>query len=174
MCLNAYTNPQNHFVMKSKILNVGLLLVLFLTASFSSNAQSMNEEVDMIQSLYGMEKKALIAEFLGDAANDDFWSIYDAYETERKSLGKDRLKLIKDYVTNYTSIEGEMADGMVKRSEQLNSKLTGLISKYTKKVRKATNSKVAAQFYQIENYLLGVTRLQIMNNIPFLGELQMK
>ena len=149
------------------------LLMMFLIASFSINAQSMSEEVDMIQSIYGMEKKALVAEFLGDSVNDEFWTVYDAYETERKSLGKDRLDLISDYVTKYSSLEGEVADAMVKRSEQLNSKLTGLISKYTKKVRKVTNSKVAAQFYQIENYLLGVTRLQIMNNIPFLGELEM-
>jgi hypothetical protein len=159
--------------MKLNFLKAIPVLAILLVGSISVNAQSMSEEVDMIQSIYGMEKKALIAEFLGDSVNSEFWSIYDEYETERKSLGKDRLNLITDYVTNYSSIDGEVADGMVKRSEQLNSKLTGLISKYTKKIRKVTDSKVAAQFYQIENYLLGVTRLQIMNNIPFLGELKM-
>jgi len=158
--------------MKLKFLKcIPFLAVMFL-ATFTSNAQSMNEEVDMIQSLYGMEKKVLIAEFLGDSVNDEFWTLYDAYEAERKSLGKERLSLISEYVTNYSNIEGEVADGMVKQSEQLNSKLTGLISKYTKKVRKATDSKVAAQFFQIENYLLSVTRIQIMNNLPLLGELK--
>jgi len=151
--------------------SIPFLAIIFI-ASFSTNAQSMAEEVDMIQSLYGMEKKALIAEFLGDSVNDEFWSIYDAYEAERKSLGKERLNLIKNYVENYASIDGEVADGMVKQSEQLSSKLTGLISKYTKKVRKATDSKVAAQFFQIENYLLSMTRIQIMNNLPFLGEIK--
>ncbi len=98
-----------------------LYIIVFLTVSFSGKAQSMKEEVDMIQSIYGMEKKALIAEFLGDSVNDEFWSIYDEYEAERKSIGKDRIDLISDYVANYSSIEGEMADGMVKRSEELNS-----------------------------------------------------
>jgi len=160
--------------MKLKFLKcIPFLAVMFL-ATFTSNAQSMNEEVDMIQSLYGMEKKALMAEFLGDSVNDEFWTLYDAYEAERKTLGKGRLSLISEYVTNYSKIEGEVADGMVKQSEKLNSKLTGLISKYTKKVRKATDSKVAAQFFQIENYLLSVTRIQIMNDLPFLGELEQK
>ena len=160
--------------MKLNFLKAIPLVALLLTVSITVNAQSMKEEVDMVQSLYGMEKKALIAEFLGDTVNDEFWKIYDEYETERKALGKDRLDLITRYVSEYTSIDGEVADGMVKESEQLNSKLTGLISKYTKQVRKATDSKVAAQFFQIENYLLSVTRVQIMNNLPFLGELKPK
>ena len=147
---------------------------MLLITSMSINAQSVTEEVDMMQSLYGMEKKALIAEFLDDSVNDEFWSVYDEYETERKSLGKDRLDLIADYVSKYSSIEGEVADEMVKQSKQLNSKLTGLISKYTKKVKKATDSKVAAQFYQIESYLLSETRVQLMNNLPFLGEIKLK
>lgn len=158
--------------MKLKFLKCIPFLVVMFLATFTSNAQSMSEEVDMIQSLYGMEKKALMTEFLGDSVKDEFWTLYDAYEAERKSLGKERLSLISEYVTNYSKIEGDVADGMVKQSEKLNSKLTGLISKYTKKVRKATDSKVAAQFFQIENYLLSVTRIQIMNNLPFLGEIK--
>jgi len=158
--------------MKLKFLKyIPFLAVMFLS-TLTSNSQSINEEVDIVQSLYGMEKKALVAEFLGDSANDEFWTLYDAYEAERKSLGKERLSLISEYVNNYSKIDGEVADGMVKQTEKLSSKLTGLISKYTKKVRKATDSKIAAQFFQIENYLLSVTRIQIMNNLPFLGELK--
>jgi hypothetical protein len=38
-------------------------------------------------------------------------------------------------------------------------------------VKKASGSKVAAQFYEIENYIISTIRLELLDNIPFFGEL---
>jgi hypothetical protein len=158
--------------MKLNLFKVIPILGIFTMTSMGINSQSMTEEVDLIQSIYGMEKKSVIDEFLGDSVNDEFWIVYDAYETERKILGKDRIGLIKSYAENYDSIDGAVADDMVKKAEKLNKDLTGLISRYTKKVRKVSGSKVAAQFYQIENYLLSVIRTELFETIPLIGELK--
>ena len=72
-------------------------LLILLTLGFSTlNAQSGKEEVDFIQSLFGMEKKALVAEFVKPEAaqKDAFWELYDAYATARKELGKKRIELL--------------------------------------------------------------------------------
>jgi hypothetical protein len=36
---------------------------------------------------------------------------------------------------------------------------------------KTVGIKPAAQFYQLENYLLSAIRLEILDNIPFIGEI---
>jgi hypothetical protein len=75
-------------------------LVLISTAGF---AQSNKEDVDVIQSLYGKEKKAILAGFvvLEGAQKDAFWTLYDEYETKRKELGKQRIALLEKYAANY-------------------------------------------------------------------------
>jgi len=45
-----------------------------------------------------------------------------------------------------------------------------LIEKYYKKMNKEINAVEAAQFYQIENYILSKVRCGILEKIPFFGE----
>ena len=158
--------------MKNKNLTTALSAFLILFTVVSTQAQSITEEVDLLQSIYGMEKKSLVSEFLGSTVDSSFWELYDAYEMERKDLGKNRIALLNDYADNYTEIKGEKADELVKKAESLNKNQNSLISKYTKKVRKVSGSEVAAQFYQIEHYLLSATRTEIFENIPFIGALK--
>ena len=57
-----------------------LLMIAILFISAFGYAQSNKEEVDLFQSLYGMDKKSLVAEFikLQGAQKDEFWKLYDA------------------------------------------------------------------------------------------------
>ena len=151
-----------------------LSLVLLLSIHFSIQAQSLKEEMALMQSVFGMEKKAMVAEFMGDNVNDEFWAIYDEYETARKELGVKRLALIEKYAKNYESMSEEVINDMVKSMQNQKKSLDKLIDKYSAKVRKASGGKAAAQFYQFENYLLAAVRVSIFNNIPLIGELDPK
>ena len=158
--------------MKFRTLNIILSGFLILFTWTSMDGQSSTEEVDLFQSLYGMEKKALISEFLDDTVSDSFWAVYDAYEMERKELGKDRISLLTSYVEDYENLKGDKADELIKKAERLNKQQNSLISRYTKKVRKVVGSDVSAQFYQIEHYLLSATRTEIFENLPVIGEIK--
>ena len=84
-----------------KKVSVFLFSLLLSSIAF---AQSTKEEVDIIQSVLGKEKKALVAEFLKLEAGpktDAFWKLYDEYETERKALGKERIALLEKYASTY-------------------------------------------------------------------------
>ena len=76
-----------------------------------ANAQSNKEEIDLIQSVFGMEKKALVADFmsLDGSKADAFWTLYDEYETKRKELGKKRVDLMEQYANNYNGMSSEVA-----------------------------------------------------------------
>ena len=42
--------------------------------------------------------------------------------------------------------------------------------RYVKKMRKETSPLVAAQFYQIEHYIIDGVRFQLLNNVEFIHE----
>jgi hypothetical protein len=144
-----------------------IIAALFL-ASFT-NAQSNKEEVDLIQAAFGMDKKAVVAEFVKPSAaqKDAFWKLYDEYETQRKDLGKQRIELLKQYAEQYNTMSSEQADAWTKKVMELQKKTDNLIANYYNKVKGISDGIVATQFYQIENYVLTFIRAQVLEAIPF-------
>lgn len=133
-------------------------------------AQSNIEEVDLMQSLFGMEKKAIITEFiqLDMATHDAFWTLYDQYEAERKALGKDRIGLIEQYAEHYYDMTDEQAAQFMAQLFDQRKKTDKLLESYYKKITKATSPIVGMQFYQVESYILTAIRLYILDEVPFI------
>ncbi len=146
--------------------------VFMMTLQFGQ-AQSNAEEVDFLQSIIGGEKKAVVADFieLEGASKDAFWELYDAYETERKVLGKKRISLLEKYAKEFEGISDMETDNIVLEAQKLAKGNEKLINSYYKKIKKASGSKAAAQFYHLENYFHALTRTTILENIPVIGEL---
>ncbi len=134
-----------------------------------ANAQPNKEEIDLMQSVFGKEKKALVADFLQiqPVKSDAFWKMYDEYEVSRKELGVNRINLLEKYSNNYKSIAPETADALLKDMIKNATATDELIVKYTDKVKKITDPVTAFKFYQIENYILISIRTRILDNIPF-------
>ncbi|GAB1454229.1 hypothetical protein MASR2M47_42850 [Draconibacterium sp.] len=75
-------------MMRKNIFVLAIALLMFSAFTQTSKAQSNKEETEFIQSIFGMGKKAVVAEFLGIDGDNPFWALYDAYETKRKELGQ--------------------------------------------------------------------------------------
>src|SRR5688572_19343912 len=136
-------------------------------------AQTNKEDVDFIQSIYGKEKKTIVADFikLEGAQKDAFWKLYDEYETKRKDLGKKRVALLEKYAAGYGTMNDAAISANIKETAALGVQTDKLIATYHKKIEKAAGAKAAAQFFQIEVYLLSAIRASILESIPFIGEL---
>jgi len=150
-----------------------LLTVVVLALVCPVVAQSNKEEIDLVQSVFGMEKKALVEQFIkpGEGAGKDaFWAAYDEYETKRKELGKKRLDLLYKYTSNYLTLDDVTTDKITNETIALQTQTDKLIATYYKKIKKGSGVKVAAQFYQFENYILSKIREEIMEGIPLIGE----
>jgi hypothetical protein len=146
-------------------------IFIFLSAS----AQSNKEDLDMIQAIYGKEKKAIVAEFIMPAdaeKTQTFWKLYDAYETQRKALGKKRVALLEKYADAYSNLDDKTTDVIMTESMALQKSVDGIIVSYYDKIKKSVGVKQAAQFCQIESYLLSATRIYILGNIPFIDQLE--
>jgi hypothetical protein len=144
-----------------------LSLVLMAFLSLGMFAQSNQDEIELMQSLYGMEKRDIVAEFieLSEVQEQEFWTLYDAYENERKELGKKKFQLLQSYVDDYGQVKAEDADNFMKQAIPLRIKSDKLTDNYYKKIKTKTDPIVAMQFYQIENYLADAIKMELLEDI---------
>ena len=151
-----------------------LLAFAVICLPLFSFAQSNKEDIDLIQSIYGKEKKTIVADLikLEGAQKDAFWKLYDEYEGKRKTLGQKRVALLEKYAANYGSMDDATTSSLIKETVSLGAETDKLIATYHKKIEKVAGAKPAAQFYQLEVYLLSAIRTAIFENIPFIGELK--
>ena len=151
---------------------ISSIILLFFVLCFTVSAQIIKEELDLYQSLFGMEKKAIITDFLelDDSNSSTFWSLYDQYETERKEHGKKRLMLLSKYAEKYSELDDVTTDKIIAESITLSKTYDKIIKKYYKLIKKSVNSKAAAQFYQLELYFQSAIRISLLEQIPFIGE----
>ena len=149
------------------------MFVILLTPFVSLYSQTEDEDIDYIQSIFGEERREIYEEFIQaeGTAGTEFWRLYDDYEVRLLSMGKRRFELLDRYADNYDNHTPEQLNELMGNIIQQKTNLDKLINSYYKKIRKASGPKVAAQFWQMENYMLAVTRTAIMETIPFIGEL---
>jgi hypothetical protein len=150
-----------------------LLFAILCVCTTSTFAQTSDAEADAMINLLGVQKKQAIAQLVAVSGKDSvaFWKIYDEYQTTNKKTAVSRLKLYEKTALSYNNMTPGRADSLanvyfVNRIEQ-----EKMLETYYKKVKTATNSVTAFEFYQAEVYLLTQIRAQIMMQIPTYGQL---
>ena len=144
-----------------------------LVTSLIVKAQS-SDDINLVQSLWGMEKKAIVEEYMDLSAEEEslFWTEYDVYETSRKELGKERIAIINAYVENFESLSDEKATELMNKAIANNIAIQKLAKKTFKKLSKLISPVKAAQFIQLENYFIISIQMYLQENLPFIGELE--
>ena len=147
---------------------------LMLAIAISSFAQSNKEEIELFQSVFGMEKKAIVEEFVqvDGEAKTAFWNLYDQYEAERKAHGQKRIALLNKYAENYLSLDDASTEEIMNEIISLGKEYDKIIQKYYKSIKKSCGIKPAAQFFQIEAYFQSAIRKTIFESIPLIGEIE--
>src|SRR4051794_21312818 len=89
---------------------------LVAPALHAQNTPEMNEAM-YLQKVWGKEKKEIIQQAMNiDKAHyDQFWDLYNKYETERVQLGLDRYQIISDYIKHYATFTNNEADDLMGR-----------------------------------------------------------
>lgn len=153
-----------------------LLLFLLTLVTFQVFSQDAKDELEMIKTLFGNEKDFIVNEFVKvDGANKQkFSKLYIDFENARKEIGQKKFGVLNNYVKSYNSLSEPDLDEIMKEIIELNASQDKLIAVYYKKMKKVCGIGVAAQFYQIEWYLLSQIRTSILENIPVLNELDKK
>ena len=148
-----------------------ILLVAVTTGVFAQSTSK--EDLDVIQGIYGKSKKELAVAYMAipEAQSSAFWKIYDEFEVERKALGKTRVDIINEYAASYATLNDTNADKIAKESIKNNADYQKLMSKYYDKYKKAVGALTAAKIIQFENYMYTTVNNELLNSIPFIGEM---
>jgi hypothetical protein len=109
---------------------------------------------------------------LEDPQKDTFWNIYAEYDRQRAELADQTLQLLRDYVTSYDTLTNEQATKMMDEAARIGDKQVRLRQKYAHEMSKKLGGRVGARFYQIDDYLSTAARLELLDQIPFVGDPQ--
>lgn len=147
-----------------KLLSLAALLML-VTTVFS---QTSKKELEATAELFGMGKKAMVANFVQLPEDNPFWAVYDEYEEARAELGEKRYNVLLEYAGNYVNYSDDrleiiMADAMKVRKES-----EKLLAKYYKRIKKEFGVKTASQFYMVQRYFDSVIRSNALGNLPII------
>ncbi|QCK13273.1 hypothetical protein [Mangrovivirga cuniculi] len=146
-----------------------LLLFSIICITTTINAQN---EAEIVMDMFELEKKAAIAEFMGltEGRATHFWEIYNDYESKRKKISKERIDLINEYATNYSSLTDEKIDKMVNDMISIQKEEIALRVKYYKKIKKELGGTVAGKFFQAEDVINTMVKASIYDDLPLLPE----
>ncbi|MCU0442009.1 MAG: hypothetical protein MUE96_06400 [Bacteroidia bacterium] len=157
-------------------------ITLFLFISISAAvcnqtfAQMNKDEVQLVQSIWGMEKRAIITEYMKftEAEITKFAPIYEEYAKAYKSLGEARLQIISEYANSFTTMTNEQADVLMQKYLKNNADIDKLQLLYYNKIKKEISALRAAAWMQLEIYLQTMIRAELQSALPMIGELDQR
>jgi hypothetical protein len=130
--------------------------------------QNIDAYVDLLRHDIQKQRVAITSQLmqLSPEQAATFWPIYNDYAKQLSALGDLRLKGIKEYAANYSSLSDQKATELANMRFDYDQKLLALKKTYFEKFSKALTPKLAARFFQIENQLLDIVDLQVASSLP--------
>ena len=107
---------------------------------------------------------------LNDQQKDTFWNIFTDYDQQRASITDQTAQLLRRYAITYDTMTDEQATKMMDEAAGIAEKQVKLRRKYADQIRKKLGGRVAARFYQIDDLLSTAVRLEVLDQIPFVGD----
>lgn len=95
-----------------------------------------------------------------------FWPIYNDYNATLAKLNAERIAVLRDFATNYGSIDDAKARDLSRRMFEFTRSRLDLLEKTSHRVEKALSAAFAARFAQIENQLLLMVDVQLASEMP--------
>jgi Na+/phosphate symporter len=99
-----------------------------------------------------------------------FWSIYDEYLEEMKTLTAERTELIRDFAMAFDTMTDDSARDMGRRALEFDARRQDLVRRYFDRVADEVGGVVAGQFLQIEHRIQTLKDLRLALEIPIIGE----
>ena len=109
---------------------------------------------------------------LGPEERERFWKIYDEYTKEREPLDKERFALLQRYAQSYGAIGDDSAMALALAYGRLQISDVQLRLKYAETLRKKMSGRVAARFFQIDDYVTTAMRMKSLSGIPLVAPAQ--
>jgi len=151
---------------------IGLIAIFFVTGVAFS--QRDDTDIDIVQSLYGRNKRLIIDEYLqlDGKEKNSFWLIYDQYEKKRRAIEKEGFILLKEYADNYQAMDAAEAHKLIVTFMNSMNGYNTLHKVYFRKMEKVIGSIKAATFIQLETFIQTTLQANLQSQVPVIGEIE--
>jgi len=131
--------------------------------TYADAGSAPDEDVQLLKKDLQSQKKQIVAANmqLTDTEAEKFWPVYDRYAKDLAAIYDAKLALIGEYLGNYTTMNGDEAEGYLRRRAALEEDVMQLRLKYVPAFRKVLSGRETALFFQIEWRLDLLINLQL-------------
>jgi hypothetical protein len=122
-----------------------------------------DQDIELVKKDLRSQKKQIVAANmqLTDTEAEKFWPIYDRYAADLAAIYDTKMALVGEYLHNYTTMNGDEAEGYIRRRGAVEEQVMQLRLKYVPAFRKVLSGRQTALFFQIEWRLDLLTNLQL-------------
>lgn len=153
---------------------IDIYKLYFIVSEVYLYAQKNEDQVPIFDKLFGQQKMQLINRLINQAGSDGirFWTIYNAYEKERRALSSERFIIINDYLKSNTSADKEFCKRISVRAFKNGIAYIDLWKKYLTEFSMVMGADSATRFIDMEIYLQKQIKIAIQDAIPFVNEVE--
>jgi hypothetical protein len=112
----------------------------------------LDQDIKLLRENVRSQKKLIVAanmQLTGTEA-EKFWPVYDQYAADLGKINDMKAALIKDYLQNLDSMNGEQAESYVRKRAAVEESIMQLRLKYVPAFGKVLSGRQTALFFQID------------------------
>ncbi len=112
----------------------------------------LDQDIKLLRENVRSQKKLIVAANmqLTGAEAEKFWPVYDQYAADLAKINDTKAALIKDYLQNLDTMNGEQAESYVRKRAAVEESIMQLRLKYFAAFRKVLSARQTALFFQID------------------------
>ncbi|MFA6957305.1 MAG: hypothetical protein WC538_15650 [Thermoanaerobaculia bacterium] len=147
-----------------------LLAVAVLSLAGGLFAQDLQSQIAFVRSQDEADRQAIVAAALNLNEKDGaaFWPMYRDYRSEMGKVGDKSWKLLLEFAEKYQAMSEEDASKMLDEVLRIEEQRNDVKTKWLGKMRKSIPATTVARFYQIDNKIDTLLRLDAAANVPLI------
>ncbi len=156
--------------------SVRLLMLFIFVSSFSipGFTQEISQvDLESAKSFLQRERETIFIDALHLSVSEAavFHPIYVDYNREKRALDDLLIKQFVTYSENYNQLDKTIMHDFIKNSMKHQRKELGVRKKYYKKLGKTISTKLASQFYEVDDFISTTLRSNVLMGLPFTGSI---
>ena len=153
---------------RSLLLTVGLMAAMAVSIVPALSQSPPADNMEIVRQKIQADKKAFVAQNmqLTQAEANQFWPVYDAFQTELGALGDRTVRLVREYRDNYQNLSDATAKQLTEDYLAIERDRVALLQSYLPKFRAVLSEKKVARYYQLENKANVVVMYSAVRQIP--------
>lgn len=146
-----------------------LPLLMSLLYVHALSQQVTQAELEMAKTVLEQEREVVFIEALHLSVSQAtvFHPIYVEFSREKRALDDLLINLFVQYSKNYNTLDPKVMRDFIKHSKEHQRKEMRIRKKYYKKLGKAISAELASQFYEVDDFLSTMLRINVLAELPF-------